>query len=51
MTEVYQEDEKLRSNKCDLYSNRQKNLADPFTKGLSHNMIEGASREMGLRPV
>lgn len=28
-----------------------KNLADPFTKGLSRNMIESASREMGLRPT
>ena len=24
MTEIYQEDEKLRSDKCDIYSNRQK---------------------------
>lgn len=28
-----------------------KNLADPFTKGLSRNVIESASREMGLRPT
>jgi hypothetical protein len=28
-----------------------KNLADPFTKGLSQNMIDEASREMGLRPT
>ena len=28
-----------------------KNLADPFTKGLSRNVIDSASREMGMRPV
>ena len=28
-----------------------KNLADPFTKGLSRNMIEHASKEMGMRPT
>jgi hypothetical protein len=28
-----------------------KNLADPFTKGLPRNVIEIASREMGMRPV
>jgi hypothetical protein len=28
-----------------------KNLADQFTKGLSRNVIEGASRELGLRPT
>ena len=33
------------------YISTEKNLADPFTKGLSRNVIEGASREMGLRPV
>ena len=27
------------------------NLADPFTKGLSRNVIENASREMGMRPT
>ena len=27
------------------------NLADPFTKGLSRNVIDNASREMGLRPT
>ena len=27
------------------------NLADQFTKGLSRNVIESASREMGLRPT
>ena len=31
------------------YVYTSKNLADQFTKGLSHNVIEGASREMGLR--
>jgi len=33
------------------YIQTDKNLADPFTKGLSRNVIEGASREMGLRPI
>jgi transposase-like protein len=27
------------------------NLADQFTKGLSRNVIESASREMGMRPM
>ena len=33
------------------YVHTSKNLADQFTKGLSRNMIDGASREMGLRPT
>jgi hypothetical protein len=33
------------------YVQTDKNLSDPFTKGLSHNVIEIASREMGLRPI
>ena len=33
------------------YIQTSKNLADPFTKGLSRNVIDSASREMGLRPV
>jgi hypothetical protein len=33
------------------YVQTDKNLADPFTKGLSRNVIEIASREMGLRPI
>ena len=33
------------------YIQTDRNLADPFTKGLSRNVIEGASREMGMRPV
>jgi hypothetical protein len=28
-----------------------KNLADSFTNGLPRNVIEIASREMGMRPV
>jgi hypothetical protein len=28
-----------------------KNLADQFTKGLSHSVIDSASSEMGLRPT
>ena len=31
------------------YVHTSKNLADQFTKGISRNVIEGASREMGLR--
>ena len=33
------------------YISTEKNLADPFTIGLSQNVIEGASREMGMRLV
>jgi hypothetical protein len=33
------------------YVHTSKNLADQFTKGLSHNVIESASREMGMRPT
>ena len=33
------------------YIQTDKNLADPFTKGLSQNVIDNASRETGLRPV
>ena len=33
------------------YVQTAKNLVDPFTKGLSRNMIDLASREMGLRPT
>ena len=33
------------------YVNMSKNLADQFTKGLSRNVIEGASRELGLRAM
>ena len=33
------------------YINTSKKLADPFTKGLSRNVIENASKEMGLRPT
>ena len=33
------------------YIQINKNLADPFTKGLSRNVTDSASREMGLRPV
>jgi hypothetical protein len=31
------------------YIHTEKNLADPFTKGLSHNVIDDASKKMGLR--
>jgi hypothetical protein len=33
------------------YVHTSNNLADQFTKGLSHNVIESASREMGMRPM
>jgi hypothetical protein len=33
------------------YVHTSKNLTDQFTKGLSRNVIDGASREMGLRPI
>ena len=33
------------------YIQTDKNLTDPFTKGLSRNVIEGASRETDLTPV
>jgi hypothetical protein len=33
------------------YVQTDKNLADPFTKGLSRNVIEITSREMGMRPM
>jgi len=33
------------------YVNTSKNLTDQFTKGLSRNVIEGVSRELGLRPI
>jgi hypothetical protein len=33
------------------YIYTEKNLVDPFTKGLSHNVIDTASKEMGLRPT
>jgi hypothetical protein len=33
------------------YIQTAKNLADPFTKGLSRTVIDNASKEMGLRPV
>jgi hypothetical protein len=33
------------------YIHTEKNLTDPFTKGLSHNVIDATSKEMGLRPT
>jgi hypothetical protein len=33
------------------YIQTAKNLADPFTKGLSCTMIDNALKEMGLRPM
>jgi hypothetical protein len=42
---------KLRNSGVITVSYIHKNLADPFTKGLSRNVIEIASREMGMRPM
>jgi hypothetical protein len=33
------------------YIQIDKNLADPFIKGLSRNVIKMTSREMGMRPM
>ena len=33
------------------YIQTNKNREDPFTKGLSRNVIECASKEMGMRPI
>jgi hypothetical protein len=33
------------------YIHTFKNLADPFTKGLSRNVIDIASKEMDMRPT
>ena len=33
------------------YIQTSKKRADPFTKGLSRNVIDNASREMGMRPT
>jgi hypothetical protein len=33
------------------YVHTEKNLAAPFTKELSRNVIDNASKEMGLRPI
>jgi hypothetical protein len=33
------------------YVHTSKNMAHQFTKALSHNVIEGGPREMGLRPT
>ena len=33
------------------YIQTDKNLAGPFTKGQSRNVIDIASREMGMRPI
>jgi hypothetical protein len=33
------------------YIQTNKNLADPFTKRLSRNVIEIASRELGMKPM
>jgi hypothetical protein len=44
---------KLRSSEVIAvdYIQTAKNLANPFTKGLSRTMIDNASKEMGLRPM
>jgi hypothetical protein len=33
------------------YIHIKKNMTDQFTKGLSHNMIDAAFKEMGLKPT
>jgi hypothetical protein len=33
------------------YIHTEKNLTDPFTKGLSHNVMDATYKEMGLRPT
>jgi hypothetical protein len=33
------------------YIHIEKNLADPFTKGLSRNVIDTTSKDMDLRPT
>jgi hypothetical protein len=33
------------------YIHTEKNLADPFIKGLSRNVIDAASKKMSLRPT
>jgi hypothetical protein len=33
------------------YIHTKKNLTDLFTKGLSRNVIDNASKEIGLRPI
>jgi hypothetical protein len=44
---------KMRNSRVIIldYIHIKKNLADPFTKGLSCNVIDAASKEMGLRPT
>jgi hypothetical protein len=44
---------KLRNSEVIVldYVHTSKNLADQFTKGLSRNVIDSASSEMGLRPT
>ena len=44
---------KLRNSRviAVVYAQTDKNLADPFTKGLSRNVRDIASREMGMRPM
>ena len=44
---------KMRNSKVIAlnYIQTSKNLADPFTKGLSRNVIDNALREMGMRPT
>ena len=44
---------KLRNSKVIAldYVHMSNNLTDQFTKGLSRNVIESSSSEMGLRPI
>jgi hypothetical protein len=44
---------KMRNSRVSTlnYIHTEKNLADPFIKGLSHNVIDAAYKEMCLRPI
>jgi hypothetical protein len=44
---------KMRNSRVIIldYIHTEKNLEDPFTKGLSRNVIDTVSKEMGLRPT
>jgi hypothetical protein len=44
---------KMRNSKVIAldYIHTSKNLADPFTKALSRNVTDNASKEMGMRPT
>jgi hypothetical protein len=45
-----QTNDELWSYAIRLYQTSE-NLADPFTKGLSRNVIDNASKKIGMRPT